>query len=428
MNRTATVAAIAGVTAVAICASPAAVALEFKSDVGTGVTYTDNARLTSTNEEDDWIVRGVLGASLKQTGGPLEATLSTSLSYSDYVNNSYSEQTYFNLGAVADWEQIVNRLNWQLSDFFTQGSVNSIDPDTPDNTQDINIFSFGPNINFPVNGRHNFTINPVFQDYYYEISDTDNQQYGMTAGWAYQMYTTFNVGLDVGYTQVDYEDDLNSDYVSTSYHAVASGTRPKSTYTLNFGVTNIDRDKSSDQNGLSGSLDWLFNISGKSSLRAYYVSDISDSSSDYYSSAVDPDTGDPNNVQVSGDVLRNNTMTITYTRTGTELDTRVSLEVRDLDYKESPDDREVTVLSGSLNRRVSSFISTGLFAQYTRTKETDMSRTDKVYRIGGDVAFKLSRKLTANVGLAYQDKQSTDSIDEYTEYNVAAGINYALWQ
>jgi hypothetical protein len=420
----------AAVFAAAICTCPVAAALDFKSSIGAGVDYTDNARLTSKNEEDDWITSGILSASLTETGGPLDANVNTSLAYYDYVNNTYSDQTYFNLGALLGWKQIENRLEWNASDFFSQTPVDNLDPNTPSNLQNTNVFSFGPTINFPVNGRHNFTFSPVFRDFYYEDSDTDNQQYGLSAGWYYQMYPTLNVGLNTSVTKVRYDDDdLNPDFTRSSYQAVLSGTRPRSVYSLKLGMTNIARDRFDDTNGTSGSLDWLFNITDRSSLRTYLSSDISDSSNAYYTSSIDPDTGDYTNVQTSGDVLRNSTGRITYNRDGTVVKARVWTELRDLNYRESSaNDRKVMVVGTSLDRLVSPSITAGIYGRYNRTEETGASpsRTDKTYVVGGKMGFSLSRKLSANIDLQYQNRDSEQAVNEYSEFSVFAGINYGF--
>jgi len=415
------------VFAAAVCASPVAVAVDFTSTISAGLKYTDNARLTSQNEEDDWIVSGDLTASLIETGGPFDANVNSSLRYQDYVNGTYSDRTYFNLGALLAWKQIANRLEWQASDFFSQTQVNSTDPNTPNNLQNTNVFSFGPNINFPISGRQSISVSPVFRDFYYENSDTDNQQYGVNAGWYYQMYPTLNVGLNGSVTEVRYDNDnVNSDFTRTSYQGVLSGNRPRSVYTLRLGVTNIDRDNFDDQNGASGSLDWLFTVSGRSSLRAFLSSDLNDTSSAYYSSQIDPDTGDYANVQTSGDVLRNNTARVTYTRDGTVVMTRVWTEFRDLNYDVAPDDRRVMVVGTSLDRRISPMTTAGVYGRYNRTKKTDITRTDKTYVAGGIMGFNLSRKLSANIDLQYQKKTSTQAVDEYSEYSVFAGITYGL--
>jgi hypothetical protein len=411
--------------AILLCISPVVLALDVETGFGVGMVYTDNAGLTSTNEEDDWIAEAAVGGTISHDTGSLSASAAAAFSHQNYLDDTFGDQNYLNLSAIAGWEQIRDRLTWNVRDYFTQTSIDSLDPDTPNNTQNANVFSFGPEIYFLATPRNGITINPLFQDYYYEDDNTDNQQYGVTAGWLYKMYPTMAVGLNGGVTQVSYEDeDLNPDYTSSTLQAVISGTRPRSQYTARFGTTHIDRDRFDNQNGFSGSLDWLYNITGRSSLRVFALSDLTDASRDFFNAEVDPDTGDFTNQQVSGDVLQNNTVRLTYRREGDSLNTGIWTELRDLDYKESPDDRKVQDYGVDLGYQISPLLTTGIDGRYTRTKVTDTGRTDKEYSIGGNVAYQLSRMLRCDLNVRYRDKNSTQSIDEYNQFSVFAGIVY----
>jgi hypothetical protein len=407
--------------------SPVASALNLETGAGFGMGYTDNAALTSTDEEDDWIAEAAVGAAIIQESGALTARADASFSHQKYLNDTYGDQDYLNLSAVAGWEQIRDRLTWNVRNYFTQTPIDSLNPDTPDNTQNANVFSFGPDIYFQATPRNSITINPLFQDYYYEDDDTDNQQYGVTTSWLYKMYPTMAVGLDGGVTKVSYEDeDLNPDYTISSLQTVVSGSRPRSQYTIKLGATHVDRDRFDDTDGFSGSLDWQYMLTGKSSVRVFAVSDLTDASSNFYSSAVDPGTGDFTNEQVSGDVLQNNTFRLTYLRQDSTFNTQVWTELRDLDYKESPDDREVQDYGVDLGYRITPLLTTGLDGRYTRTRQTDVDRTDKEYSLGGRVGYQLSPKLSCNLDLRYRDKDSTLSTDEYQEFSVFAGIVYGI--
>jgi hypothetical protein len=236
-----------------------------------------------------------------------------------------------------------------------------------------------------------------------------------------------SVGLDGGVTKVSYEDeDLNPDYTISSLQTVVSASRPRSQYTIKLGATHVDRDRFDDTDGFSGSIDWLYTLTGKSGVRVFAVSDLTDASSNFYSSAVDPGAGDFTNEQVSGDVLQNNTFRLTYLRQDSTFNTEVWTELRDLDYKESPDDREVQDYGVDLGYRITSLLTTGLDGRYTRTRQTDVDRTDKEYSLGGRVGYQLSPKLSCNLDLRYRDKDSTLSTDEYQEFSVFAGIVYGI--
>jgi hypothetical protein len=413
--------------AILLCISPVVVALDFETGVGVGMGYTDNAALTSTNEKDDWIAEAAVGATISQDTGSLSARADAAFSHQKYIDDTFGDQDYFDLSAIAGWEQIRDRLTWNLRDYFTQTPIDSLDPDTPNNNQNANVFSFGPDIFFQATPRNSITISPLFQDYYYEDDQTDNQQYGVTAGWLYKMYPTMAVGLDGGVTQVSYEDeDLNPDYTISTLQGVISGTRPRAQYTAKLGATHIDRDRFDNNNGFSGSLDWLYNFTGRSSVRVFALSELTDASSDFFNSAVDPGTGDFDNEQVSGDVLQNNTARLTYRREGDSLNTEIWTELRDLDYKESPDDRKVQDYGIGLGYRITPLLTTGVDGQYTRTEQTDVDRTDKEYSVGGIIAYQLTRKLRCDLNVRYRDKNSTQSIDEFNEFSVFAGIVYGV--
>ena len=141
--------------------------------------------------------------------------------------------------------------------------------DTPDNTQDTNVFTFGPAIRWPLSRRQTLTFNPSYRNFYYEEQDTDNQQLSLTASWFYQMYRLTGVGLDGGVTRFDYDDEQRKpDYTTSNIHLVVAGRRARSEFDINLGATNIGRDEFESQNGFSGNLTWLLTLTGHSRLRA----------------------------------------------------------------------------------------------------------------------------------------------------------------
>ena len=141
-----------GLLSVLLALSPLASALEFEPFVGAGVRFTDNVKLTENNEDSDQILNGLVGARITENDGPFRANADTSLSYENYLDNTYGDKYWFNLSATAGWEMIRDRVDWGVRDYFTQTQINNLDSDTPSNTQNTNVFSFGPNITLPLIG------------------------------------------------------------------------------------------------------------------------------------------------------------------------------------------------------------------------------------------------------------------------------------
>jgi hypothetical protein len=408
-----------------LAGNPVVFALEIEPGIGAGLLYTDNAKLEAKNEDDDLVVVGYLGAKISEGEGPFLFNASTSLIYTNYTENTFSDQYYVNLAALAEWGMIRDRLDWRAEDFYTQQRVNSLDADTPKNSEDTNVFSFGPTVYFPISGRQQVTLRPLFQDFYYEKSDTDNRQYSLNADWSYKLNRITTTGLDGRVTTVDYDDeDKNPNYTSTAIHAFLAGSLPRSEYTLDAGATNINRDKFENQSGFSGSLTWLYRMTGHSIARAFLSTDLTDSSQGLLKSEQNPDDGDFDNEQISGDVLRNTTARLLFRREDTTFNADVWGEYRDLDYKESPNDRDVREFGTRLDYRVTPLVTTGVNGRYNRTKEKDTGRRDKRYIIGADIAYQLSSKLRARFDVRYQNKDSNESNEEYKEFSAFVSLVY----
>jgi hypothetical protein len=399
----------------------------FEPGVGLGWQYSDNVALTPDNEDADWGAVGYLGGSLIEEGGPLTYNAGGTLTYQRYANKTFDDQTYFNLNARVRWEQVEGRLNWLVDNFFTQTPINSLGRDVPDNIQNSNVFSFGPDIAIPLSSGHRFSINPFFRDFYYEDTDTDNQQYGLNAGWSYPLYPTMRVGVNAGITDVNYEQDASTrDATRSQLRAVVSGNRPHSDYSFNFGTSRISRDSGNDQVGFGGGLTYNYNITGHSSVSTRIATDLTDSSQTFFDSEVNPESGNSNNVQTSSETFRNNVLTIEYTRDDDTFDTRVWGELRDVDYDEALNDREVQELGADLAYNINAYLTTAVFGSFIRYKETDIGRTDKRYLLGGRVGYNFFRTLSVNASVQYRKRDSTQAGFNYDEFSALVGVVYGF--
>jgi len=318
--------------------SPVVTALEIEPGVGVGLLHTDNARLSEDDEQDDLIVVGYVGARIDENSGPLRLSAEASLIYTDYTKDTYSDQNYPGLRLTGGYEQIRDRLDWEVQNYFTQTLADTDDGANPDNIRNTNVFTFGPSIRFPISGRQTITVNPQYKNFYYEdigFNDQDNnQQYALSANWFYGMYPTMGVSLNGGVTEVVYDSGGGDrDYTRSSAQAGISGTRARSVYSLNLGGTNISRDKSGSTSGFSGNLSWSYNLTGHSNARVYLSSDITDTGNLLLDSQTNPDDGDFSNVQSSNEVLRNSILRLTYRREDATLNTELWGEFRELDYQ-----------------------------------------------------------------------------------------------
>jgi hypothetical protein len=420
-----------GVSLLLLCglviASPLAHALQATANATLGVEFTDNATLVPNNEIDDQIAVAQVGGTLAETSGPVTGNADFSLRHQEYLDNTFGKRDYMKLGSELRWEQIKDRLTWQMQDFFTQTAVDSLSASVPSNRQNSNAFSLSTGVSFPVAPRHTLSISPAFRDYYYEKTDADNKQLSLSAGWFYQYRPTMKVSLNGALSHVDYDSDANNDYDSRNLSVALSGTTPRSNYRASIGATRVDRDALANNSGVSASLSWKFNVSSRSTLDTHLAQDITNSSDLFLGTAIDPTTGTVTNIQIAGEAVRNRVMRIGYTRKGTTVDTTIWTEVRNLDYSTATIDRKVQEFGGRLGYRVSPLISASLNASFLNTEELATGLEQDDLNVGAGLGFRLSRRLGLNFGVQHQSRDSDDPAREYDELSISANLGYKVW-
>jgi len=406
-------------------------ALQFEPGVGIGAEYTDNAKLTPDNQVNELINIGYVGARLFEDKGALTYEANTSYNNLNYTQDTYKDQRFFNLAAIADWAMIKDRFNWTLKDYYSQLPINSLDPNTPNNIQDSNAFIFGADINYPVSARNSFSLSPYYGQYYYEDLATDNKQQSLQLSWNYQMYRLTSIGLNLGARHIDYTETDNSgntiqDTTFTDAGIVVIGKRLRSNYSISLGANGVKRAGADFTSGFAGNLYWLSELSSRSQFETLLSTELTDTSTVVLNSIEDPINGNPGDVQITTDVIRNSLFNLAYLRNDNVFNSRVWANYQKIKYSESPLSNVIRDFGVQLNRPVTQLLTFGAYFNYNHTKQLDTTRVDKRYTVGGNLQYKLTRKMSSVVDVKYRTKDSTDATLEYNEFSVFASLVYGF--
>ena len=411
--------------------SHAVFAVLFEPGIGVGLEYTDNVALTRDDPVDDTITSGYVGARVSENEGALTYDATTSFNNQHYTQDTFSDQHYFNLGASADWEMIKNRFNWFLSNYFNQRPIISTDSNTPDNLENSNIFTFGANIEFPVSARKNFSLIPMFNQYYYEVLPTDNKQFSLAANWDYQMFRLTNVGLNLSVRKINYTEQNSGqsieDTTFTNMAIIFNVQRMRSSYLTNLGATNVKRDNGDETTGFTGSFNWLTDLSSRSTFETLVSTDLTDTSSEAALTAVgDTASGIGGDVQVTTDVIRSSIINLAYLRKDASLSTRISARYNKLKYSENPLDRIIRDFELRFDYPVTQLLASGAYVNYNRTELLDTNRVDIWSTVGGNLRYNFSRKIHGVFDLMYRKKDSTEPSQNFDEFSVFFSLVYGF--
>ena len=410
--------------------SQTSIALEFHPGVGISARYTDNAELASEDAISDIITTASVRATLVEDEGPLVYDTSVSLSKVRYLNDTFETKRYFGMGVSANWELLRDRLDLYLTDRFSQRSINSLDADTPDNRQDSNAFILGANIKLPVNASQAFSLTPEYSQYYYENANTNNKQYSLVARYDYKIYRHTNVGLNLGTRKIEYFDRAIADTMFTNFGFIITGQRAHSNYFINLGATNVKKETTEDAGGskdssegagFSGSVKWQLDLSSRSAIDALVLTELTDTSR--VTTIASP--GNPNDVQLATDVIRNSVVGLTYTREDEQLHTSIWAEYRKLKYRQSTDFNSLIQAVGVvIDFPVTQLVSSGIFVSFDDTNREEIFRVDKRFNVGVKINVIYTNNLNGSFNVNYRTKESTDSLANYDEFGVSASLDY----
>jgi len=417
-------------TGLLLCCTVAG-ALQFEPGVGIGAEYTDNARLTPDNTVSDLITLGYVGAQLSEDKGALTYNANTAFNNLNYTQDTYKEKHYFNLAARADWAMIKDRFNWSLKDYYSQLPINSVDPNTPNNLQDSNAFIFGADFQYPVSARNSFSLSPYYSQYYYENLATDNKQQSLQVNWKYQMFRLTSIGLNLGARHVNYTETDNlgnsiQDVTFTNAGIVVNGQRLRSNYSISLGTTSVKRVGSGVTSGFAGNINWLAELSSRSKFVTLLSTGLTDTSTVVANSVEDPINGNPNDVQITTDVVRNSIFNLAYLREDNVFKSRLWANYREVTYSESPLDNVVRDYGAQINRSVTQLLTVGAYVNYSHTKRLDTGLIENRYAIGSNLQYQLTRKLNSLLNVKYRTRESTDSTQNYNEFSVFASLVYGF--
>lgn len=410
-------------------------AIQFEPGAGIGVEFTDNATLSPDNEKSDSVVATYVGASLVEKEGAFQYNANTSLARHTYLEDSFDDQTYFKLGAVANWEMIRNQLNWFVKDNFSQRPIQELTSNTPDNLQDSNTFTFGANVHFPISSIQSFTLVPQFRQNYFEKQKTDNTQLSLNSIWNYQLFRLTGVGFNLGFRNVDYTEVTTTGQSGSDTDFITAGLvfntqLRRSNFILDMGVTNVKRDNDASNSGFSGSgftgrAEWDADLTKTSKLRTFFSTELTDTSTVAFS-AESPENSSVDNLEVNTDVVRNSLFHFTYLRDGATVNSRYWVESRKVRYSGNLLTRETQAVGLNFSSQITRLLSGKAYFKYNRTRQLETFRTDKRYTAGANLKYRLSRKMNAVFDAKFRKKNSNFPAEEYEEVSFFARLVYGF--
>src|SRR5690606_8819583 len=170
-----------------------------------GIGHTDNVARTVEGEIDETIA--TLGAALDAAyeSRRIRAQLATQLNYLDYIDDTFDSELLGNLVAGAELDIISERFTWMVEDTFGQVATDHLSAVSPSNREDVNYFTTGPDLSFPLGERSTVRAQARYSDVYFENSDLDTERKFGILGIERRLSMSSYISLRASSERVEYD-------------------------------------------------------------------------------------------------------------------------------------------------------------------------------------------------------------------------------
>jgi hypothetical protein len=261
MKRSVVVASVVGL----LWAAPGITA-EFVYGVEIGVGTSDNIRRVPTGEESETILTTGVELAVLREEGRVHSDVDVDLSYYEYQDDAYDSEVTGRANADLRFLFVPGRFEWVLTDSFGQSEIDPFAASTPDNRENINYFTTGPDFTVRMGSAASLTLFGRYSATQFEESNFDDERVlgGLSLG--RELSARSELSLNVTAESVEFDDQTaGTDYDRNSAFLRYDIEGARTTMGLEAGYTEID-DGDSTSNSPLFELDISRDLSARSVL------------------------------------------------------------------------------------------------------------------------------------------------------------------
>jgi hypothetical protein len=361
----------------AVAMSQAHAATTLTLDVG--VEHTDNVGRVEVDPESETIGTAGLGLAIDTKRPRLSAEVGADLEYRRYLDDTFDPEVVGGVDATLGFAIVPDRFVWMLEDNYGQISNNRLVADSPDNRQDFNYLSTGPDITLPVGARNSIFVSGRWSDSYYEEAGQDSTGVDASAAFIHKLSEMTNLSLNGSWSQIEYDNEAFEDNEIREGFLRFDGTGVKTSLAVDVGYTEATRGDRDPSDGWLFRLDATRQLSARTSLEVSAGSEFQDAGQafrlDQQALGIQPGNGD---VLPVADVFRNNYLYLGLTAALDRTTVNVTIHGNQERYEEQDTfDRDIVGASFSIERAVTPRLTLGVEGDYSKEE----------FVVGPDVGF-----------------------------------------
>lgn len=405
-------------------------ALSTATDFGYGLGYSamhsDNMALAAIDPRADWldIAKGEL-AFKESNLQNFSARVYSQLEYDDYQHQIFSNQKLFTLNSAATWMIKPQRLTWTAEDYYGQVPIVPFATVTPNNLQNVNVFTTGPNVFVRMDPLNTLELGARYDNFYAGVANSNSNRVGGIVDWLYQYSPLTVFSLNYQNEHAQYTQNVVASGYGRQDLFLRMDTHLRQTAWIgDLGETWLRQTGPGNIGGVYAKLQVSQQMTQTSAVSMSAASTITDTEDAILSA--EQVGGIAGGTTVGTDIYRQSGINVTYTHNPSYGTDSITIFDQKLKYYTAPLDQQEMGESVSLGHQISGTLLATVFGSDARTRSYDTSimvhdslgGMRLTYEVRPDIFLGLEGQVTrqrSNVSAeAYSDKQILLSVSYYS--------------
>lgn len=402
-------------------------ALDLEYGMATSLSRHDNINLVNDPQQDEWVRSLRLDFSLEENSASVIANINASVEYLDYKYDQLEDAQTSRLRASTLFIVQPEAFEWHLSDVLTQSVINPLESGTPENRQDVNVFSSGPNLHWRLTSRSHIDLEARYQNTDYEDNISDNTREKISLRWNHDVNSALNFALNYEIMDVVFDNDSLYEITRKDAFASLSYRSGRNQYYAEAGATNIQSETTDDLDENRYMVSFESQRSRSSRFRIEARHDLSDTTISILDSIDSMDAAGTVFSIASSDIYVRDELSISYDKTWGIHSMEIQLADTESNY-ETSNDYDAQTKRGSISGSwgISGSSDVTLFVVKNETTYTSLLP----YRKDDDISYGLRyryspwRNLTFNLEISSLERKSTIESYNYDDAVSLISVEY----
>ena len=401
--------------------------VESFAEARTSLLRSDNMRRTNSGKVGDTMASAGVGLDVRRTGPKLSLAALADLDWVEFLDNTYDGQALGYLDASASWGAQTDRLQWMAEDTFGQTRSNTFANATPDNLENINYFTTGPNLNLRLGTTNTLSLQGRYSKTSYEVANFDSERLLGGVALTHALGLTSSVGVNVETESNKFDDlgalrdyDTDRAYLTVDIRGARTGLRSEVGYTKLRGPVDdsgsVYVDITADRR--MGAFSSIF-----VKLRQQFLSSADALRMDI----ADGSTLGSGSTLTTADAFKDRFVqagwTLDAARTNITVSTSYGKEEYDL---RSDFDRNRSGVEAVFRRRLRPTLTLGVSARYDREKFVNVAAKYDEAQFKAELSQTFGRHVGMAISVERYDRSGSQLFADYTENRIGVGITYAF--